>query len=78
MGKGYKKMEKIITVEQLREARAIAMCKLFGLSKAGPVTIAYCGKTQGGLWLWEVTQDNKYIAKQGTEEQVLESICFMN
>lgn len=62
------------TKRQRNGELATAMNRLLGIAKAGPVLIEYCGKTPSGEWLWQVRQGNKYLALQGTEAQVLQSL----
>jgi len=59
---------------KLTKDRSIAWVRLLANAKKEPITITYCGKSKDGLWLWEVRQGDKYLALQGTEFQIIESL----
>ena len=59
------------------KARAAAWVNLLRLAKARPRTpieLRYCGLDRFGNGLWQVTQGKRYIALQGMEGPVTESI----
>ncbi|OQX86959.1 MAG: hypothetical protein B6D55_04680 [Candidatus Omnitrophica bacterium 4484_70.2] len=61
-------------MDKLVKDRATAWVRLLANAKREPVVICYCGKSKEGQWLWEVRQGDKYLALQGTELQVIESL----
>ena len=60
------------TVEEWQEKRAIAWVMLLAQAKKSPVTIRFTGDNE--KWLWQIDTEEEFLALQGTELQVLESI----